>query len=385
MNLLIIPSWYSSKNAPLNGIFFKELAVALSRRGHNVTLIDVSFHGRHDLFNLNNFHLTYQNDEGVHVYALKMPSFYLLSRISFIQIAIFKMLLFFVFRKLSKKENKFDIIHAHSFYPAGYCACKLSEQYKIPLVVTEHSSGVLNKIYKGEKLHLLKYTVNHCNKFICVSSALKQSICSQIKTNKKLIVIPNMYSSIFSYSNFRKKNNEFVFFSIGSFINSKRHILTVSCFDKAFKDKSNVKLRIAGSGELYGILHKQIHENNLSEKIQLLGLLNRKQIKNELDNCDSFILASAYETFGIVYIEAMACGKPVITARNGGANDIINETNGILVDVDNKEQLVKAFQYMYQNADKYDSKKIAADCYAKYSEDAVVKQLSDIYKEIQSN
>jgi len=382
MNLLIIPSWYPSKGLPGNGIFFREQAIALSKAGHQVTVIDVSFHGRKDIFNSKIFRLTYQNDEGVHEYSLKTPSFYILSRFLSIHLFIFKTLLFFVFKKLSKKGYKFDVIHAHSFCPAGYCASKLSEKYGIPLVVTEHSSGLIQAIPKKRERQLLIHTVGHCNKFVSVSETLQKNIEAYTGISDNLQVVPNMFSSIFSYSNIKKTSNDFVFFSVGFLIDRKRFAFTISCFNKAFKDYTNVKLRIAGGGELHNALQKQIDENNLSEKVQLLGGLNREQIKTELDNCNAFVLASAAETFGVVYIEAMACGKPVIATRNGGANDIVNETNGILIDVDNEEQLIKAFQDMYQNVNKFDSKQIAADCCAKYSEEAVVKQLTKIYEAI---
>jgi len=382
MNVLIIPSWYPSKGLPISGIFFREQAVALSKGGHNVTVIDVSFHGREDIFNSKNFRFTCENDKGVQIYAFKIPSFYILSRVKFIHTIIFKLFLSFVYKKIIRKGLKFDVIHAHSFYLAGYCACKLSEKYKIPLVVTEHSSDVLRVALGKRGRQLLEHTANRCNTFICVSEVLKQNVYIQVKTNKELVVVPNMFSLIFSYSDGKRKDSEFIFFSAGNLVAGKRHAFTISCFNKAFKDCPHVKLRIAGSGVLYGALQRQILENCLSEKVQLLGFLNKEQMKMELDHCNTFVLASAFETFGIVYIEAMACGNPVISTKNGGADDIVNETNGILIDVDNEEQLIAAFQYMYQNVDKFDNKQIAADCYTKYSEEAVVKQLSVIYETV---
>ncbi|MCL2682901.1 MAG: glycosyltransferase [Bacteroidales bacterium] len=382
MNLLIVPSWYPSKGKPGNGIFFKEQAIALSKAGYQVTVIDVSFHGREDIFNSKNFQLTYKNDVGVHVYALKIPSFFVLSRFLSIHVFMFKSLLFFIFKKLIKKGCKFDAIHAHSFYPAGYCASKLSEKYNIPLVVTEHSSGILKTTLKTKERQLLEYTVNHCNSFICVSEALKQSLNAQVQTKKEIIVVPNLFSSDFSYHDIERNEDEFVFLSVGNLNNGKRHAFTISCFKDAFKINPKIKLRIAGNGELEATLKKQIVENNLTENVQLLGHLNREQLKIELNNCNAFVLASAFETFGIVYIEAMASGKPVIATRNGGANDIVNKTNGVLVDVDNSEQLIKAFQYMYENVAKFDHKQIAIDCYVKYSQEAVVKQLSKVYEDV---
>lgn len=383
MNLLIIPSWYPSKGSPVNGIFFREQAIALSKKGHNVTLIDVTFHGREDIFNSKNFRYTYTNDNGVHTYLFKIPSFYILTRMPSLFIFLYKMLLSIVFKKVRKRGVKFDIIHAHSFYPAGYCACSLSRKYQIPLVVTEHNTNVLQKELTIYQHTLLRYTIGNCNKFVCVSESLRQSMEELTQKNDKLVVVPNMYSADFGYNDVNKsRKKEFVFLSVGFLNERKRHDFAIRCFEKAFKDDPNVRFEIIGKGHLFDSLQEQIIDCGLSEKISLLGSLDKKQLVQKMKDCDIFILVSTFENFGVVYVEAMACGKPVIAAKNGGANDIVNNTNGVLIEKDNEEQLIKAFQYMYQNAEKFDAKQIAADCYAKYSEDAVVKNLTNIYEEI---
>ena len=56
------------------------------------------------------------------------------------------------------------------------------------------------------------------------------------------------------------------------------------------------------------------------------------EVAEEMRRCDSFVLASEHETFGVVYIEALACGKPVIGTYNGGDEDIIKDYNGIIVE-----------------------------------------------------
>ena len=95
----------------------------------------------------------------------------------------------------------------------------------------------------------------------------------------------------------------------------------------------------------------------MEKQIKLLGRLSRLRTAEEVKNSDAFVLASVNEPFGVVYIEALACGKPVIGSRNGGAEFIINSSNGLLVDVDNREQLAKAMKYLYDNINGYDRKK----------------------------
>jgi glycosyltransferase involved in cell wall biosynthesis len=381
MNILIIPSWYPSKGMPGSGVFFREQALALHNSGHEVFIIDVSFHGRRDFINSKNFRVQIENDQGLRIYSFKIPSFYILSRITSINIFFFKKLLFFLFRKL-RKNHKIDIIHAHSFFPAGYCACLLSKRYKLPLVVTEHSSEVLNAALKKKERPLLNFTVNHCNFFICVSQALKESVLRLTKTNQEIVVIPNIVSSLFFRQSISNGKRDFTFLSIGNLNKGKRHGFTINCFEEAFKDLPNVKFKIVGDGPEYGVLQRQINEKNMLDRVVLLGRLDREQIKTELDSCNVFVLASAFETFGIVYIEAMACGKPVIATKNGGANEIVDDTNGILIDVDNEEQLIHALRDIYQNVDRYNSLEITNESMEKYSEKVIANQLINIYKMI---
>ena len=63
--------------------------------------------------------------------------------------------------------------------------------------------------------------------------------------------------------------------------------------------------------------------------------------------CDVFVLPSRYETFGVVYIEAMACGKPVIAAASGGPDDFVTDENGILILNNNVESLQCALERVY--------------------------------------
>jgi glycosyltransferase involved in cell wall biosynthesis len=283
-----------------------------------------------------------------------------------------------------RQGRQFDIIHAHSFYPAGYCAYGLSYKYNIPFIVTEHNTSVLEETLTSYQKKLLKITIEKCDKIVCESTVLKRAMDKITEDDMKIAVVPTFFSSDLVYSDEcrQKNNNDFIFLSIGFLNQRKRHGFVISCFKEAFKGTTNVRLEIIGTGELYNTLQDQITNNGLQGKVFLLGSLDQKNKIKKINECSVFVLASSFENFGVVYIEALACGRPVIATKNGGANDIINETNGILVDVDNREQLVDAFKYMYKNAHLYNLKKIADDCYANYSEDVIVKKLTQIYEQI---
>ena len=102
--------------------------------------------------------------------------------------------------------------------------------------------------------------------------------------------------------------------------------------------------------------------------------------------CDCFVLPSRYETFGVVYIEAMACGKPVIAVANGGPDDFVHEFNGILIQPEQEEELVQALDEMITAIEKKDStyqpERIAAYVEEKFSYRAIAEQLEKIYQNI---
>lgn len=84
----------------------------------------------------------------------------------------------------------------------------------------------------------------------------------------------------------------------------------------------------------------------------------------------------------LFYIEALASGKPIIGTFNGGAEDIINNDNGLLVQVDNIEELENAMKYIKENLSKYDSQEIRKSCENRFSKKVIVKEIIKVYEEI---
>jgi len=92
------------------------------------------------------------------------------------------------------------------------------------------------------------------------------------------------------------------------------------------------------------------------------------------------VLVSQSETFGVAYIEALSMGVPVIATKCGGPEVFVNDKNGLLIDVNNKKQLIEAMKYMYNNIDRYDRKAISRDIREKFSSAAVANKIEEVYK-----
>ena len=380
MNILIVPSWYEARSGAQLGSFFREQALALKRSGCNVIVADASLQGMKNLKGKKLFSIQKKDDEDLKTYSYFMPSFGLM-RMPKIAANVCARNLERLFRSIIEDGHKVDVIHAHSFYCAGVAATRVGKKYGVPVVVTEHSSAIISKKLNRQKTDLLKETDANCEKFICVGNGLKNAVIEYTKTTKDITVIPNMVDKIFNYKEVNSSET-FYFVSIGNLIRRKRFDLTIHAFAQNFRGEHNVMLTIIGDGPLKDKLKTLAKEQGVENQVIFTGRMDRKSVAQELQKSNVFVLASDYETFGVVYIEAMACGKPVIGTRNGGADDIINDDCGILVDVNDVRQLANAMKQIYSTYKSYNKKNIANQCDSRYGEKTISAQLKGVYSNI---
>ena len=137
---------------------------------------------------------------------------------------------------------------------------------------------------------------------------------------------------------------------------------------------------IAGDGELVFQLKKQVAKNKL-KNVSFLGFLDISQLRGLYNVADVSVVPSRREPFGLVAVEALACGCPVVATNQGGLPDIINDEVGSLVDVDDAFGLSAAIQREVYRHDRPERGKKAAE-YAlhKYAQDNTIDTLVEIFK-----
>ena len=81
------------------------------------------------------------------------------------------------------------------------------------------------------------------------------------------------------------------------------------------------------------------------------------------------------------YTASLACGNPIVATQTGGAAQLVNDQNGLLVPTGNVEALAAAMQQMRQHFHRYDPAVIRADCMARFSDEALVRQLEEVYRQ----
>lgn len=286
-----------------------------------------------------------------------------------------------ILNKIIKEHGTPDIIHIH--FPLLNLNQKIWDYLKglgKPIVVTEHWTKVQTKEIESYRVKLLKKIVNQANSFICVGYPLKKSVLELTGTNREINVVPNMVKPDFYYEEQKKPKDTFDFITVGRLVEVKRFGFTIEGFTKAFRDNSKVRLHVVGNGPLYNELKHQISQLNMQERIKMYGFLSREKTADLVRKSDVLVSASVLETFGVPFIEAMSCGKPVIGIANGPIDIYINQKNGVLFKQDSMESFISSLKKVYHNRKEYDEKYISEQAKENFSEKAVVTQLCNIYR-----
>ncbi len=239
---------------------------------------------------------------------------------------------------LVKKEN-IDIIHAHSIYPQGKIATKIGKKYNIPTYITCHGPD-FDKFYK---LPFFKQQINQILDKSDNILAVSQNLADKIKkTNiKNIKEKTSLHLNSIDINKFKEINhpnnkNEPIVIFVGILYKRKNAKLLL---DAKKQSKTNYKLIIVGDGPERNKLEKKVQKEKI-DNVTFMGF--RNDVENILPYADLFVLPSTQEAFGIVFIEALACGLPVIGCDDGGAKDIINDDVGLLIKPNNISSLANA-------------------------------------------
>lgn len=404
MHILIIPGEGLNKNNIYRSIFEINQGKALKNYGNKVGLISINMVGSiyallkrqipkpveflkalkkvwHIVFYKNNSlekHIIYD------LIVYEMHGYYLLpGKIKAYQYYKTKTGLK-AFEAYIKDNGLPDIIHAHSrFLDAALIAQAIKKKYQIPFVLTDHSSFYSRGLVKVQQIPSVRGVINDAAVWIVVSPQLGVLIEEKVTgLNKKWIFIPNVLDDIFEPLEIRNSSDHsplFTFLNIASLEQIKGHSILLKAFSNSFKGNNKVILKIGGEGNLKDELKTMVNELGISNQVEFLGQLSRKEVVERLYSCNAFVLPSLYETFGVVLIEALACGKPVIATKCGGPETIVDKSNGFLINVNDVDALSQAMFNIISSHNKYNCVEIKNNCLLKYSSKVVGGQLMAQY------
>lgn len=373
MYVLIIARGYPTEKYKKNGIFEFDQAKALVSSGCKVVYAAIDIRS---IRRWRQWGIEKRTIDGVKVYAINIP----IGRIP--EPLKLKMRIWglnIIYKKILKEQGKPDLMHAHFAY-MGYVASMVKEKLNLPMVMTEHLSKIIQEKMDKHLKHIANTAYRSADALITVSPALQKVIKKRF--NHDALYVPNIVDTKLFYYTPKEASNTFQFTSIGSLITSKRIDLIAEAFAKVFKNNKNVKLTIFGEGPEKAKVEELIKKLSIEDQVQLMGQQSREKIANHLKKSDCFVLPSQYETFGVAYIEALASGVPVIATRCGGPEAFINESNGIMIPVDDSNELIRSMKKMHYENNKYDRECIAKETSELFSPDSIARKLKQIYKDV---
>lgn len=381
MHVLIIPSWYPEHANDISGCFFREQALALTKAGCRVGVLAIN---NKPLRKLNNFFqfdnaAKFENDEGIKTYRKDVFNWFFC--MPMIQTKVVKKSGLELFERYVKKYGKPDIVHVHSILNAGLIAEAIQHKHCLPFVITEHSTEFArNLVQRTQKLNASR-VVKKAARCIAVSTPFAQFLNEYFSTaNTRWEVVPNIVQERFlNYKSAQNTKDSFCFLNICLLTQKKRVDLLIRAFAISFRGDESTLLTIGGDGDQRQELEALVKELGLQKQVIFLGMLTRQQVLEEMSKMDAFVLSSQYETFGVVLIEALSLGRPVIATRCGGPEHIVRESDGILVPKDDEKALASAMQRMKKNYSLYNANDIRIACIERFSEQAVSEQLIKIY------
>lgn len=388
MKLYIIPAWYPHNEQDITAIFFRQQAQALARRGHDVTVLHI------EPISITNAFRSHWHDRRVWQDGRVRTIFYKVivpipGKFANIQEKYISGLYYKIIKQqiLDDQENGQEapeVLHAHVSHSCAYYCLKAADKLKLPLVVTEHYSGLLLGTATEREYRRVKDTIEKSDSFIFVGSNFQKTICEKLRIEKKTYVIPNLAESCLFEEVPRKDNKHEVFtFLVACHLTKNKSVDNViKAFHQAFSGDENLRLVIAGDGEEFDSLRALTVELEEESRVHFRGRYLREESKELYSSANAFVLTSKVETFGIVYIESMSCGLPCIGTKGQGADDIIDETNGLLVSYGDLEELSVAMRTLYENSAKYNPQVIRESCKRRFSEDTVCQMIEENYRNI---
>lgn len=249
--------------------------------------------------------------------------------------------------RIVRKYN-IDIIHGHYLYPAGLIAVLGGMFTKKKVYVTSHGSDMFC-LYPQHKFMrpIIRFVLKRADVVLAVSESLKEEILKtnipnierKVRLNWNTVDI-NEFKIANNDSDHHSKNNSNYNFKnelnipkdkpiilfVGNII-KRKNVATI--IDAKKQLKSGCVLVVVGDGPLLNSLKEKVKVENVEDVI-FTGA--RNDIANVIQNSDLLILPSYSESFGLVLIEALACGKPVIGSNVGGIKEIITDDVGLLVE-----------------------------------------------------
>ena len=257
--------------------------------------------------------------------------------------------------KLTKK-NDYDVVQFFFSIPTGLLKYGIRE--KVPYICSLRGIDVPSA--RKDKYAFLRNIINMVNRDIVKKASAVTALSNELAgwfnnayPDISVQVIPNGLDHRLFVPKKYYRNEIKKFVTVARLIRCKNIELSMRAFKRVHEQYPDITLDIIGEGYLHEELNEIIRREGMSAYISLKGYVDSEEIAVKLCGYDVFYLLTVADSFGQVFIEAMACGLPVICADIGGPKEIVVDgVTGIKVVPDDVGSAEEALRYAIEHPDK---------------------------------
>jgi len=222
-----------------------------------------------------------------------------------------------------------DVVFAHHTIPCGMMALRIKQKYGLPYVVQDHDFGSVESCFAMPGRRRAFERVAHDAWAMASVSKRMSEMMSRLVPGVR--ALPLYIGTHGPGEELRRTprppelQDKLVVFSAALFYQRKAVPLLVRAFATVAARHPRAILRIAGDGQERPAVEAAIAQTHLTDRVQLLGMLGHERVLQEMLWCDLFMLIGYEEPLGLVYLEAMSAGKPIICCNDGGLCDLLED------------------------------------------------------------
>lgn len=275
---------------------------------------------------------------------------------------------------LLHRQRKIDCLHANFGLPDGVATQKLSIKLGIPYLITEHQGVIAGMLAEPNLRKMLIPAYNQARRVIAVSETTAQSLIESGVSQGKVTVIPNgINPDLFRHHEPSGSIRRLLF--VGNLVEDKGVQILLEAL--ALINDPDLCLSIVGDGAFRTELERLTSTFGIADKVSFLGELAPDKLVNLYHEHDALVHPSFIESFGIVVVEAMACGLPVLATRNGGSEHIVTDKTGILVEPRDVNAMAEGIRQLRLRS--WDSRLISEYAHRHYDIREVVASTIELY------
>lgn len=290
-------------------------------------------------------------------------------------------------------RNRYNIINAHWIIPQGFTSLFIKYLFKIPLVVTVHGSDVFD-LKRSFFSKFKEYVLKNADAVTVNSSATKKASYNLYRRDDYRIIPMGIDMKMFKNASHQKKirekysiKKEFILY-VGRLVKDKGIGFLIKAMPMVLKKFPEAKLLIVGEGKDKAQFKDIVLKLGLDKNVIITGWIDNKKVPAFFATSDVTVVPSFFEGLGIVAVEAIASGSPVIASNVGGIPDIIkHKKTGLLVKPKNSKEIAEALISILSNKESsMKMVKAAQDLVMeKYDWDIITKEFTNLFSSLIDN